>query len=68
MAKKKSVKSQLFCSVEMRTDLLPQEIKNYSYKLCLNLLMQDKAQDLKKKLESLPNNYYTAESDTESTI
>lgn len=52
----------------MRTDLLPQEIKNYSYMLCLNLLMQDKAQDLKKKLESLPNNYYTAESDTESTI
>lgn len=29
--------------------------------------MQDKAQDLKKKLESLPNNYYTSESDTEST-
>lgn len=31
--------------------------------------MQDKAQDLKKKkIESLASNYYTAESDTESTI
>lgn len=42
---KKIVKSKSFCSVEMKTGFLPQEIEDYICKSCLRFLLLDKVYD-----------------------